>query len=92
MRRILPVVALATLGDCFQGILSGIIRGCGRQHSGSLINVVCYYCAGIPLGAFLAFGSPQLGILGLWIGIATATNLQALSLGVLVGLPYPLTL
>ncbi|GHP06046.1 hypothetical protein PPROV_000479300 [Pycnococcus provasolii] len=81
--RILPVVGLATIGDCFQGVLSGIIRGCGRQDAGSAINVVCYYVIGIPLGATLAF-SGHFGILGLWIGIAVGCNTQAISLGTLV--------
>ena len=82
--RILPVVAMATLGDAFQGVLSGIIRGCGRQDHGSAINIVAYYVIGVPTGAGLAFGGPHLGILGLWIGIAIATNIQALSLCALV--------
>ena len=50
-------------------LVQGIFRGSGRQTLGARLNLVAFYCVGIPLGCLMvAFGGNQ-GVLGLWIGI-----------------------
>lgn len=34
---------------------SGIVRGCGQQRIGVIINFISYDCVGLPLAVVLAF-------------------------------------
>ena len=43
----------------FQGVSSGIIRGCGRQWIGALVNFIGFYVIGMPLGLSLLFKTPS---------------------------------
>ncbi|MCO5585711.1 hypothetical protein L7F22_039647 [Adiantum nelumboides] len=49
------LLALSSLSDSTQGVISGIARGCGWQVSRALINLSSYYVVGLPTGAYLAF-------------------------------------
>ena len=49
-------------------LVQGFFRGSGRQTLGARLNLVAFYCVGIPLGCLVAFWGNQ-GVLGLWIGI-----------------------
>ncbi|RCV06036.1 hypothetical protein SETIT_1G131100v2 [Setaria italica] len=53
--RVMPVLAVCILFDGLQTVLSGVVRGCGRQKLGAVINLVAYYVAGIPAAFFFAF-------------------------------------
>lgn len=44
--------------------------------TGAGVNVVTYWCIGLPLAVVLAFPG-QLGVAGLWTGLACTTTLQA---------------
>lgn len=46
---LLLVVAFFALPDGTQGVLSGILRGCGRQLAGGLANVAAYAVIGLPI-------------------------------------------
>ncbi|RVW79710.1 Protein detoxification 16 [Vitis vinifera] len=39
----------------YSSVLSGMVRGSGKQKIGALINLGAYYLVGIPFGALLAF-------------------------------------
>ncbi|RVW79663.1 Protein detoxification 16 [Vitis vinifera] len=41
--------------DGIQSVLSGVVRGSGKQKIGALVNLGAYYLAGIPSGVLLAF-------------------------------------
>ena len=58
-----------------QGVMSGALRGTGRQVLGAVTNFVCYYIVGLPIGICLALLA-NLGVMGMWIGIGTADILQ----------------
>lgn len=60
-----------------QGVISGIVRGAGRQLYGAIINFIAYYVIGLPLGIPLALAT-DLGIMGMWIGLLCASVTQAL--------------
>ena len=59
-----------------QCALSGIVRGAGAQAIAARFNLLAYYLIGLPFGITLAFGA-KVGLIGLWSGLAVATNLQA---------------
>lgn len=64
-------------------LLSGILRGCGRQRVGALVNAIANYAAGLPLMLLLAFRL-RAGVAGLWWGVAAAAALQAAAMAALV--------
>ncbi|KAI3937908.1 hypothetical protein MKX01_027835 [Papaver californicum] len=72
----LPFISLSRLLDGIQGILSGTIRGCGRQKIDAFINLGAYYLVGIPSAMLLAFVLHM----GLWLGIICALVVQVVSL------------
>lgn len=70
-------------GEGANTVLSGTIRGCGKQKVGALINMT-YWTVGFPLAWWLGFKIHLSGT-GLWIGlIGIPTALQMLLNGVIV--------
>ncbi|CAO2205960.1 unnamed protein product [Urochloa humidicola] len=67
--KMLPVVGISFFIDSFNGTLSGVITGCGKQKIGAAINLGAFYLAGIPVSALLVFVFHMNGK-GLWLGIA----------------------
>ncbi|KAL6312210.1 hypothetical protein AAG906_025552 [Vitis piasezkii] len=53
--KIMVLVAISHFWDGIQTVLSGMVRGSGKQKIGALINLGAYYLVGIPFGALLAF-------------------------------------
>lgn len=82
-KAVLPALVVLIYGDGTQAVLSGVVRGAGLQPSAARLNLLSYYVLGLPLGALLAFGF-KLGLVGLWVGLAFATNFQTAALGVLL--------
>lgn len=82
-QRVIPIVAYMMIGDGMNACMSGVVRGCGQQAKGAGVNVVTYWCIGLPLAVLLAFPG-QLGVAGLWGGLACTTTLQAVVMSTLV--------
>lgn len=59
------------------------VRQCLALCAGAGVNVVTYWCIGLPLAVLLAF-PVQLGVAGLWAGLACTTTLQAVVMSTLV--------
>ena len=38
----------------FQGVCSGVLVGCGKQHLGAIVNLVGYYFLALPLAILLS--------------------------------------
>lgn len=70
-----PLVCVNVLSDSLQGVLSGVARGCGWQHIGSIVNFAAFYLVGIPVAAALGFWMQMRGR-GLWIGIMCGSITQ----------------
>ncbi|KAK3742751.1 hypothetical protein QZH41_018960 [Actinostola sp. cb2023] len=51
----IPLICLFTVLDGIQGVCSGIIRGCGQQKIGMVINFISHDVVAIPLAIILAF-------------------------------------
>ncbi|KAI3410700.1 uncharacterized protein J3R85_018550 [Psidium guajava] len=73
--KMAPLICLSVIIDSFQGVLSGIARGCGWQHIGAYVNLGAFYLCGIPVAATLAFWVGLRGV-GLWIGIQVGAMVQ----------------
>lgn len=56
-------------------VLSGVLRGSGRQTWGAALNLVGYWGVGCPMALLLGFWA-RLDVVGFWWGLATATSLQ----------------
>ncbi|ORX66304.1 mate-domain-containing protein, partial [Linderina pennispora] len=72
---IMPANALFQLADAINSVGSGVLRSMGRQDAGAWINFSSYYILGFPLGLFLTYGPPKIGVLGLWYGIFSGVAL-----------------
>ncbi|KAM0945899.1 putative multi antimicrobial extrusion protein [Dioscorea sansibarensis] len=77
--RLAPLVCLAVVMDCLQGIISGIARECGWQNLGAYANLVGLYLIGTPLAIILGFIVHMRGE-GIWIGIWSGATIQSISL------------
>lgn len=78
---IFPIAAGYQLFDGLAAVSGGILRGCGKQYIGAICNFVGYILFGLSASAALAFLT-DLGIMGLWIGVAIAlfvTSIAAMS-------------
>ena len=72
------VMAVSICGDVLSCCLSGAIIGCGWQHVGAVLNILCFWIVGIPLAISLAL-AVRLGALGYLMGEATAGVLRLCS-------------
>ncbi|KAL6629515.1 hypothetical protein ACP70R_029280 [Stipagrostis hirtigluma subsp. patula] len=71
----MPILAVSVVFDSLKCVLSGVVRGCGRQKAGAFINVAAYYLAGIPAAFILAFIC-HIGGMGLWFGVMCGLVMQ----------------
>ena len=55
----------------------------GKQWVGAVVNIVAYYCAGLPAGIYLAFHG--WGLAGLWVGQCIALYIVGILEWVIVG-------
>ncbi|PAN37383.1 hypothetical protein GQ55_7G081500 [Panicum hallii var. hallii] len=77
--RMMPILAVAFVFDDLQGVLSGVVRGCGWQKIGACVNLGAYYLIGVPAAFCFAFVY-HLGGKGLWFGMICALVVQMLLL------------
>lgn len=74
-----PPLAISLIGEGANTVLAGVLRGCGRQKIGAIINLTMYWGLGLPISCVLAFRM-GLGAMGLWTGLACTASLQSLIL------------
>ncbi|GMH24509.1 hypothetical protein Nepgr_026352 [Nepenthes gracilis] len=77
-----PLVTATVAIDAFQGVLTGIARGCGWQKMATYINIGAYYLFGIPIAVVIGFVR-QLRGKGLWSGIIIGAIIQTAGLSIL---------
>ncbi|XP_062090445.1 protein DETOXIFICATION 18-like [Humulus lupulus] len=77
-----PLLAISIVVDSFQGVLSGVARGCGWQHIAVYVNLAAFYFIGMTVAAVLAFKF-ELYVKGLWIGLICGLSCQAVTLMVI---------
>jgi MATE family multidrug resistance protein len=64
----LPVVALYQAADGLRVVGAGCLRGVGRLGAALISDVIGFWVLGVPIGAYLALGPPNMGMHGLWKG------------------------
>ncbi|GLT81413.1 hypothetical protein SLA2020_528020 [Shorea laevis] len=77
------LLAINILLNSIQPVLSGVAVGAGMQTTVAVVNVVCYYVIGVPLGAVLGY-VVNLQVKGLWIGMLTGVVIQTFVLALIV--------
>eukprot|EP00891_Asterochloris_glomerata_P005927 jgi/Astpho2/5927/Aster-02415 len=74
--KALLVLAPYVIGDGLQAVLSGVVKGAGRQASAVPIVLFSYYCVGVPLSLLLGFQA-GLKVAGLCTGMLAGTIVHA---------------
>jgi MATE family multidrug resistance protein len=88
---ILPIAAAFAVFDGTQVVGCAILRGMGDTRPAARYNLLGYWILGLPLGAWLALRA-DLGLAGIWWGLAFGLALVALLLIRRVRLRGPATL
>lgn len=86
----LPVAAAFQLFDGLQVVASGVLRAIGRTRPTAVANLIGYYVIGLPLGHYLAFDR-ELGLQGLWWGVAAGVAAVAVTLVAWIAVRGPAT-
>lgn len=73
--RVMPVLAVSFVTDGFNCILGGVLRGAGKQSVGAVLNLLGYWCVGLPLALLLGLHA-RLGALGFWLALLAASAVQ----------------
>lgn len=81
LKGVLPLVVATVMLDGQAAVLSGVLRGAGRQGIGAGTSWLSYWFIGLPLAYLLAFKA-NMGVLGLRLSLAAAVAVQALVLHV----------
>jgi MATE family multidrug resistance protein len=77
--QVLPLAGAFQLSDGTQVVAAGVLRGMGRPHAATLINLLGYYLLALPLGYVLAFPL-GLGLRGIWYGLIAGLLVVSVSL------------
>lgn len=78
-RRLLLLAALFQIFDGAQVSLSGVLRGAGDTTSPLVANLVGHWAIGLPVALGMCFGL-EVGVRGLWMGLAAGLSFVAVSL------------
>jgi MATE family multidrug resistance protein len=76
---ILGIVAIFQLVDSLQVTFTGVLRGMKYTNEVTWMILIGYWFFGIPIGYYLSFHS-NIGVSGLWIGLAIALFLVSAAL------------
>lgn len=65
---LIPLAGIFQVFDGLQVVASGVLRGVGDTRSPMLLNLLGFWCIGMPVGVWLGFGA-AMGPQGLWWGL-----------------------
>ncbi|KAJ2456658.1 ethionine resistance protein [Coemansia sp. RSA 2337] len=66
---LIPLLVIVVVFDVVSNVLTGVLRGQGRQGVAAIVRVVSLYLFAVPLAYTLCFWL-DLGLYGLWVGLA----------------------
>ena len=78
---LIPLAGVFQVFDGLQVVSSGVLRGIGDTRSPMILNLLGFWCIGMPVGLWLAFGR-SMGPRGLWWGLVL--GLAAVSIFLLI--------
>lgn len=70
----LPVLSVVMVLDGLNSVVSGVLRGAGRQIMGAKVNLACCLLA-VPAAWYLGFKA-DMGIIGFWAGVGLGAAVQ----------------
>jgi len=65
---LIPLAGVFQIFDGLQVVSSGVLRGVGDTRSPMVVNLLGFWCLGMPLSVWLGFRTPA-GPVGLWWGL-----------------------
>ncbi|KAL0383342.1 UNVERIFIED_CONTAM: protein DETOXIFICATION 24 [Sesamum calycinum] len=77
------LLAFSVLLTSIYPVLSGVAVGAGLQTKAAIINLVCFYVIGLPIGAVLGYVF-QLQVKGIWLGMICGVVTETLALSFMV--------
>ncbi len=76
---LLPIAGVFQVFDGIQVVCLGVLRGLGDTRAPMIISIVGFWCLGMPVSVWLAFGR-DLGAVGLWWGLVAGLAIVAVVL------------
>ena len=76
---LIPIAGVFQVFDGLQVVAAGVLRGVGDTRGPMLINLLGYWCLGLPVSVYLGFVL-RLGPVGLWWGLVLGLAVVASSL------------
>ncbi|XP_047941834.1 protein DETOXIFICATION 24-like isoform X2 [Salvia hispanica] len=73
------LLAFSVLFNSIYPVFSGVAVGAGMQSTVAIINVVCFYIIGLPVGLVLGYVT-SLQVKGLWIGMLCGVITETIAL------------
>ncbi|KAK9051471.1 hypothetical protein SSX86_028098 [Deinandra increscens subsp. villosa] len=73
------LLSFSVLLNSIYPVLSGVAVGAGLQSAVAVVNLVCFYVIGIPLGTLLGYLT-SLEVKGIWIGMIGGVITQTITL------------
>ncbi|KAJ9565475.1 hypothetical protein OSB04_001441 [Centaurea solstitialis] len=73
------LLSFSVLLNSIYPVLSGVAVGAGMQGSVAIVNLVCFYVIGVPIGALLGYLT-SLEVKGIWLGMICGVVTQTLAL------------
>jgi MATE family multidrug resistance protein len=76
---LLPLAGLFQVFDGLQVVAIGLLRGLGDTRMPMIVNVIGFWCIGVPVSLWLGFGLDY-GAVGLWWGLVVGLVIVAVFL------------
>jgi MATE family multidrug resistance protein len=76
---LIPIAGIFQVFDGLQVVASGVLRGVGDTSSPMIVNLVGFWCLGMPVSVWLGFRTPA-GPVGLWWGLVVGLAAVAIFL------------
>ncbi len=76
---LLPIAGVFQVFDGLQVVAIGLLRGLGDTRMPMIVNVIGFWCIGIPVSLWLGFGLDY-GAVGLWWGLVVGLGVVAVFL------------
>ena len=86
LRPLIMIVAIVCIAEGFIFTQALTIRALNLQMAGLAINVFAFFAVGLSLQLWLCFGSPEMGLNGLWYGYLSGLFVSAIMQQVLLEL------